>query len=64
MTLIQMCNLRITGICTSYYVKKLNEKELKGTPGHSMVGGNNKSQNTYSNTVARKKAVDDIWDRL
>ena len=37
---------------------------LKGTPGHSMAGGNNKSQNTYSNTVARKKAVDDIWDRL
>ena len=37
---------------------------LKGTPGQSMTGGANKSQNTYSNTVARKKAIDDIWDRL
>lgn len=37
---------------------------LKGTPGQSMTGSINKSQNTYSNTVARKKAIDDIWDRL
>lgn len=37
---------------------------LKGTPGQSMTGSTNKSQNTYSNTVARKKAIDDIWDKL
>ena len=37
---------------------------MRGTPGKAMMGGESKSQNTYSNTVARKKAVDDIWDRL
>ena len=37
---------------------------MRGTPGKAMIGGEGKSQNTYSNTVARKKAVDEIWDRL